>query len=151
MFLVGAAVIVAGSLVVNWEAISILKSFAPDQEEFGLCSGRLSSNAASDHVLKHPAKDCNFMEFNPYLGDTKPSGRFTNLSARISEEEDGYVVQVRLYSRTIPQNTAWGEETADSLEMASEMVGAIAAEFSILQACIKIEIRTQDPRQGTRH
>jgi hypothetical protein len=91
------------------------------------------------------------MEFDPYLEDTKPSGRFTNLSARISEEKDGYTVQVRLYSSLIPENAAWGEGTADSLEMASEMVEAIAAEFSILQAYIKIEIRTQDPRQGTRH
>ncbi|HEY2526360.1 MAG TPA: hypothetical protein VGJ20_00175 [Xanthobacteraceae bacterium] len=91
------------------------------------------------------------MEFDPYLEDTKPSGRFTKLSVRISEEEDGYTVQVRLYSHITPENDAWGEGTADSLEMASEMVEAIAAEFSILRAFIKIEIRTQDPRQGIRH
>jgi hypothetical protein len=91
------------------------------------------------------------MKFSPYLENTKASGRFTNLFVRISEEKDGYTVQVRLYSHVIPENAAWGEETADSLEMASAMVKALAAEFSILQACIKIEIRTQDPRQGTRH
>ena len=90
------------------------------------------------------------MMFTPYLENTKP-GRFTNLSVRISEEEDGYTVQVRLYSHGIPENAAWGEETAGTLEMASAMVQALAAEFSILQAFIKIEIRTRDPRQGTRH
>ena len=90
------------------------------------------------------------MKFAPYLENTKP-GRFTNLSVRISEEEDGYTVQVKLYSRVISDNVAWGEETAGTLEMASAMVEALAAEFSILQASIKIEIRTRDPRQGTRH
>ena len=31
------------------------------------------------------------------------------------------------------------------------LVSALAAEFSIAQAGIKIEIRMQDPRGGTRH
>lgn len=76
--------------------------------------------------------------------------RFTNLSVRITEEEDGYTVQVRLYNQ-VTENAAWGEEPADSLEAASMMVEALAAEFSILRSHIKIDIRMQDPRAGTRH
>ena len=78
-------------------------------------------------------------------------GRFTNLFACISEEEDSYTVQVRLYSQTKPEDTAWGEEMADSLETASMLVAALAEEFSITQARIKIEIRMLDPKSGTRH
>jgi len=77
--------------------------------------------------------------------------RYTNLFACISEEDDSYTVQVRLYNHGMPENTAWGEEMADSLETASMLVSALAAEFSIAQAGIKIEIRMQDPRGGTRH
>ena len=69
--------------------------------------------------------------------------RYTNLFACISEEDDSYTVQVRLYNHGMPENTAWGEEMADSLETASMLVSALAAEFSIAQAGIKIEIRMQ--------
>jgi hypothetical protein len=39
----------------------------------------------------------------------------------------------------------------DSFETASGLVAALAGEFSIAQACIKLEIRMYDPKQGTRH
>jgi hypothetical protein len=81
----------------------------------------------------------------------KPSHRFTNLLARITQEEDGYTVHVRLYSQAAPQNDARGEEWADSLEAASMMVESLANEFAILAAQIKIEILMQDSRAGTRH
>jgi hypothetical protein len=77
--------------------------------------------------------------------------RYTNLFACISEEEDSYTVQVRLYSQVMPESAAWGEEIADSLETASMLVTAIAAEFSIGQARIKLEIRMLDTKSGTRH
>jgi hypothetical protein len=90
------------------------------------------------------------MKFASFRVKPKASHRFTNLSVRITEEEVGYTVQVRLYSQ-VTETAAWGEETADTFETASMMVEALAAEFSILQALIKIDIRMQDPRAGTRH
>ena len=82
-----------------------------------------------------------------------PAGksRYTKLFACISEEEDGYMVQVRLSNEKKPENNAWGEEIVDSFETASELVAALAGEFSIAQAGIKIEIRMHDHTNGTRH
>ena len=82
--------------------------------------------------------------------DVEGSG-FTDLFASISEEDGGYTVQVRLYDRAKPDNAAWGEEIADSVETASMLVGALAAEFSIPQARIEIEIRMSNLASGTRH
>ena len=76
---------------------------------------------------------------------------YTDLFASINEEDGGYAVQVRLYDKESPQSAAWGEEIADSIEAASMLVDAIAAEFSIPQARIKIEIRMHNMREGTRH
>jgi len=76
---------------------------------------------------------------------------FTDLFASIREEDDGYTVQVRLYDPTKPENAAWGEEVADSVETASMLVEALATEFSIPQARIKIEIRMNKMTDGTRH
>jgi hypothetical protein len=76
---------------------------------------------------------------------------FTDLFASISEEDDGYAVQVRLYDQARPANAARAEEIADSVETASILVEALAAEFSIPQARIKIEIRMNNMTNGTRH
>jgi hypothetical protein len=76
---------------------------------------------------------------------------FTDLFASISEEDEGYSVLVRLYDDARPENAAWGEEIADSVETASMLVEALAAEFSIPQARIKIEIRMSNLTTGTRH
>ena len=92
------------------------------------------------------------MKSGPILVESEPGGtRYTHLSASISEEEDGYIVQVRLHNRAKPENAAWGEEIADSLETASMLVAALAAEFSIPQARIKIEIRMHKMTDGTQH
>ena len=93
------------------------------------------------------------MSFTPTFMKSGSKGpRYTNLFACISEvEEDSYTVQIRLYNRSMPESTAWGEEIANSLETASMMVSALAAEFSIAQSQIKIEIRMRDPKGGTRH
>jgi hypothetical protein len=77
--------------------------------------------------------------------------RYTHLFVRISEEDGGYTVQIRLYDQAGPENAAWGEEIADSLEMASNLVAAVAAEFSIPQAHIKIELRMDNLADGTHH
>lgn len=76
---------------------------------------------------------------------------YTHLFARISEEDDGYIIVVRLYNKMISQNVAWGEEIADSFETASSLVAALAANFSIVEECITIDIRMCDLANGTRH
>jgi hypothetical protein len=92
------------------------------------------------------------MKTTPLFFEAK-SGRspYTKLFACISEEEDGYMVEVRLFDETKPENSAWGEEIADSFETASELVAALAGEFSIGQAGIEIEIRMHNHKHGTRH
>ena len=55
------------------------------------------------------------------------------------------------YDQARPESAAWGEEIADSVETASMLVEALAAEFSIPQARIKIEIRMNNMTNGTRH
>jgi hypothetical protein len=77
--------------------------------------------------------------------------RYTKLFACISEEDDGYMVQVRLFDEKKPENNAWGEEIVDSFETASALVAALAGEFSIAQAGIEIEIRMHNHTHGTRH
>ena len=92
------------------------------------------------------------MRSSPFLVESESGGsRYTHLSVSICEEEDGYTVQVRLYNQARLENAAWGEEIADSLETASMLVAALAAEFSIPQAHIKIEIRMHKMTDGTRH
>ena len=92
------------------------------------------------------------MRSSPLLVESELGGsRYTHLSASIREEEDGYTVQVRLHNRAKPENSAWGEEIADSLETASMLVAALAAEFSIPPARIKIEIRMHNMTDGTQH
>jgi hypothetical protein len=76
---------------------------------------------------------------------------YTHLFACISEEDGGYAVQIRLYNKASPEDVAWGEETTDTVETASMIVGALASEFSIPQAHIKIEIRMNNVKNGTRH
>jgi len=76
---------------------------------------------------------------------------YTDLLPRSMKRMGGYTVQVRLYDQARPGNAAWGEEIADSIEAASMLVEALAAEFSIPQARIKIDIRMNNMRNGTRH
>jgi hypothetical protein len=77
--------------------------------------------------------------------------RYTHLFACISEEDDGYVVQLRLYNKVKPAHAAWGEELTDSFESASVLIAGVAAEHSIAQDMIEIEIRMETLIQGTRH
>jgi hypothetical protein len=77
--------------------------------------------------------------------------RYTHLFACISEEDDGYVVQVRLYNKVKPAHAAWGEEITDSFETASVLIASLAAEHSIDQDMIEIDIRMETLTDGTRH
>ena len=76
---------------------------------------------------------------------------YTDLFARITEEDHGFTVQVRLTNHIRPQQTAWGEEIADSFETASVLITALAEKFSIPRAGIRIEIRMQTIADGTLH
>ncbi len=92
------------------------------------------------------------MTASPFLFESKSGkSRYTRLFACISEEEDCYTVQVRLSNETKPEDSAWGEEIVDSFETASELVAALAGEFSIGQAGIEIELRMHNHKHGTRH
>lgn len=82
---------------------------------------------------------------------TNTRQRFTHLFAMITEEDDAYVVRVRLRNDAAPENTACGEETADSIETAAEMISILAQRFSIPQERIKLEIRLDEIAVNTRH
>lgn len=84
-------------------------------------------------------------------GSGSNEARYTHLTAWVVEEEDGYSVQVRLHHETKPANAAWGEEISDSLETASALLHALAAEFSIPQSRVEIRLRLENLRDGTRH
>jgi hypothetical protein len=73
------------------------------------------------------------------------------LAACVSEEDGSFTVQVRLSHEAEPGNRAWGEETADSFEMASDMLGDLAAVYSIPRTHIEITLRLENLRDGTRH
>jgi hypothetical protein len=94
-----------------------------------------------------------FMGIGPVELSATGEGQFTHLFARIIQEDDGYVVQVRLHNEAAPspEGTAWGEEIADSIESASEMIAGLAARFSIPPDRITLEIRMDDLAQSTRH
>ena len=79
--------------------------------------------------------------------------QFTHLFARITEEDDCYVVQVRLHNETTPpfEGELRGEEDVESIESATEMIAALAEEFSIPQERIKLELRMEDILENTRH
>lgn len=83
--------------------------------------------------------------------DRRRQPSYTDLYVRISEEENTYVVQLRLTGGARPNEAAWGEEVATTFEAASKMVAEIAADFSISRAHIKIDIRMNNPKAGTRH
>src|SRR3954464_8645735 len=82
-------------------------------------------------------------------GSNEP--RYTHLTAWVTEEEDGYIVQVRLHHAAKPVNVAWGEEISDSLEMASALLHALAEKFSVPQARVDISLRLENLQDGTRH
>ena len=78
-------------------------------------------------------------------------GHFTRLYAKICQDDGVFTVSVRLQNHLKPEDAAWGEEVATSIEMASAMVGSLAAEFSIAQEFISIDIRMDNIRSGTLH
>jgi hypothetical protein len=76
--------------------------------------------------------------------------RYTYLLACISEDDEGYLLQIMLYD-SLRHNAAGGERVAGTFEQATEWIGALAAKFSIAANCIEIELRMDNPTDGTRH
>ena len=77
--------------------------------------------------------------------------RYTHLTAWVNEEDDSYIVQVRLHHETKPANAAWGEEISDSLETASALLQTLAEKYAIPQSRIDIRLRLEKLQDGTRH
>jgi hypothetical protein len=77
--------------------------------------------------------------------------RFTRLYATVCQEEGAFTVTVRLLNHRNRSQVAWGEEIAETVEVASAMIGALAREFSIAEKCIAIELRMASLKEGTLH
>ena len=80
-----------------------------------------------------------------------PSRAFTRLEARITEEEGNFTVSVQMQNGLNENDRAWGVEKANSIEMASGMIGQLAAQFAIPQKSISIRIVMNNYRDGTLH
>ena len=81
----------------------------------------------------------------------RAKSHFTRLYAKIRQDDGAFTVSVRLQDHLKPEQAAWGEEVAASIEMAGSMIGFLAAEFSITEEFISIDIRMDDFRDGTLH
>ena len=76
---------------------------------------------------------------------------FTRLHARITEEDGAYTVRVRMLNHLNLDESAFGEEIAATIDMASLMIGSVANQFSISKSCISIKIIMSNFRDGTLH
>jgi hypothetical protein len=85
--------------------------------------------------------------------DYAPSGAspFTRLYARINQERGAFTVSVRLQNHLKKSEMACGEQLAPTIEVASSMIGALAAKYSIPQKSISIAIGMENYRDGTLH
>jgi hypothetical protein len=80
-----------------------------------------------------------------------PSRTFTHLEARITEEEGNFTVSVQMQNGLNENDRAWGVEKANSIEIASGLIGQLAAQFAIPQKSISIRIVMNNYRDGTLH
>ena len=80
-----------------------------------------------------------------------PPHMFTRLQARITQEEDGFRVSIRMHNNVNPGDTVWGVETASSIEMASGMIAQLAQQFLIPEKSISINIVMNNFRDNTLH
>ena len=77
--------------------------------------------------------------------------RFTRLDAQITQEHGAFTVRIQLGHHLHPRDLAGGEETAASIEVASDMITGVAKEFDISEAHISLSIRMENLREGTWH
>jgi hypothetical protein len=80
-----------------------------------------------------------------------PPRMFTCLQARITQEEDGFRVSIQMQNNLNPNDTAWGVETASSIEVASGLIAKLAQQFAIPQKAISINIVMNNFRDNTLH
>lgn len=76
---------------------------------------------------------------------------FTHLSARITQVERSFTVSIRMYCSSWEQDRAWGEEIAPSIEIAGEMISALATRYANPQNRITIHLVMTNACDGTRH
>ena len=76
---------------------------------------------------------------------------FTRLHAHIVEEDGAFTVRVRMLNHLKQEQSCWGEEIAATFETASWMIGSLANQFSIPQACISIKLVMRRFKDGTMH
>ena len=77
--------------------------------------------------------------------------RFTRLDAQITQEHGAFTVRIQLGHHLHHNDLAGGEETAGSIETASNMISAVAKEFDISEAHISLSIHMENVREGTWH
>jgi hypothetical protein len=76
---------------------------------------------------------------------------FTRLHAYIVEEDGAFTVRVRMLNHLQTGESVWGEEIAETFDVASVMIEALASEFSIPQNCISLKIVMSRFKDGTMH
>lgn len=79
------------------------------------------------------------------------SHSFTRLHAQVTQENGAFTVSIRMLNHLKHDGRAWGQETAASVEMASTMIGQLAAQFSIPQNAISIKFVMENFKDGTQH
>jgi hypothetical protein len=76
---------------------------------------------------------------------------FYAVDAQITQEHGAFTVRIQLGHHLHPRDLAGGEETAASIEVASDMITGVAKEFDISEAHISLSIRMENLREGTWH
>ena len=76
---------------------------------------------------------------------------FTRLHACIVEENGAFCVRVRLRNHSDEAESAWGEEIASSIEMATRLVNALADAYAIERTHITMSIVMDRYKDGTFH
>jgi hypothetical protein len=89
---------------------------------------------------------CNTMKLSRAKGLS-----FTRMDAHVVEEDGTFTVRVRILNHLLPSESVWGEEIAATFDMANEMIGSLAAEFSIPQSGISLKIVMRRYKDGTIH
>jgi hypothetical protein len=80
-----------------------------------------------------------------------PNFTFTRMHAHLTEDDGAFTVNIRMINHLKPEERAWGQEMAATIEMASSMIESVAKEFSIEQNCISIKIVMSNFKDGTLH
>jgi hypothetical protein len=76
---------------------------------------------------------------------------FTRLHARIIQEEGAFTVHVQMLNHLKQGESAWGERTAATIDVASSMIDTLAKQFFISANFISIKIVMTDVKDGTFH